>query len=273
MKYVLLAPAVICTLLFIVWPLATLFQYSLFKTNFTSTTFIGLQNYSRMFRDPLFIRSWLNTFGYTSLCVIGEVTFSLLVVLTTYNLAKRWHDAVRIIFYIPALSAGIIISQVWKWIFHINGPLNWILGLVGFEKIGWFTQAVTAIPSISIILVYSGCGGMIIILLAATLSIDRDIFDAAKMDGATNAQIKWHLILPLLKPTIAMMSMIAMIGTMQVFETIYALAPYEYSATITFHIYREAFVFGRYGYASAQSVTLLLVTICLTLIKRRIERA
>ena len=269
MKYLLILPALLCAALFFLWPIGTLAYYSMLKTNFISTSFVGLANYVKVFTDGAFLRSWVNSFAYMACMVTGNLVIGLSVALMTFTLGKRWIDSVRIIFYVPTLSAGIIIAQVWRWVFHAEGPLNWLLG----RDVFWFAQGATAIPAISLIIVATGLGGTTIILLANILGIDGSLYDAARMDGATWTQIKLRIVLPLLRPTIAMVSLLAMIGAFQVFETIYSLAPYEYSATVTFHIYREAFQMGRFGYASAQAVLLLLVTIGLTLVKRRVERA
>ena len=269
MKYFLLAPALLFAIVFSAWPIVTLIQYSMLETNFITTEFVGLGNYATALSHPAFLRSWLNSGGYMAIMVIGQTGLALAVSLMVFDLKKRWHDATRIILYIPALAAGIIIAQAWRWIFHSDGPINWILG----SRIAWFAQAGTAIPAIAMIVITAGLGGTVIILLSGILGIDTSLFDAAKMDGATWSRIKRSIIVPLLRPMLALVSLLAMINSLQIFETIYALAPYDYTATVTFHIYREAFQFGRFGLASAQAVILLVVTAGLTIWKRRIEGA
>ena len=272
MKYLLILPALILSALFFIWPIAAMIKYSMLKTNFITTSFVGLDNYARAFRDPAFLRSWLNSFFYMVFMVVGQVGGGLAVALSTMNLSKRWHDTVRITFYVPTLSAGIIIAQVWRWVFHSRGPLNWIVKLLGGESVAWFSQGVTAIPSISLVVVASGLGGAVIYFLAAILSIDRDLFAAAQMDGASWFQIKTRVVAPILRPIVATLALVAAIASFQVFETIYALAPYTHTATVTYHVYREAFVMGRYGLGSAQAFILLVATMGLALVKRRVER-
>lgn len=271
MKWILLLPAIVFAAGFSVWPIVTLIQYSLLKTNFITTEFVGAANYIRAFSDPAFLKSWLNSFGYMAFMVIGQTSIALAAALMTFTLSKRWHDAVRIVFYIPALAAGIIIAQAWRWIFHTEGPANWLLGLAGLERVAFFAQSATAIPAISLIVITAGLGGTTIILLAGILGINTELYDAARMDGATSARIKRSIIIPILRPMLALVSLLSMLAALQIFETIYALAPYDYTATVTFHIYREAFQFGRFGLASAQAVILLVVTAGLTILKRRIE--
>ena len=268
MKYFLLAPALIFAIVFSAWPIVTLIQYSLLKTNFITTEFVGLRNYATALGNPAFMRSWLNSVGYMVIMVIGQTGLALAVSLMVFDLRKRWQDATRIILYVPALAAGIIIAQAWRWIFHSEGPINWLLGK---HAIVWFAQSVTAIPAIAMIVITAGLGGTVIILLSGILGIGTSLYDAAKMDGASWFRIKRSIIVPLLRPMLALVTLVTMIASLQIFETIYALAPYEYTATVTFHIYREAFQMGRFGLASAQAVILLVVTAGLTIAKRRIE--
>jgi multiple sugar transport system permease protein len=272
-KWLLLAPAAAFALAFTAAPLATVAHYSLLKVDFINNKFVGFANYVKALSDPVFLRSWLNSGFYIVLTVGVGVGTALTISLVTYPLEKRWHDAVRIVFYVPVLSAGMIIAQAWRWIFNSAGPVNWLIEKLGGEPIAFFMRQATAIPAISLIVITSGLGGTIIILLAGILGIDKSLFDAATIDGASSFQIKARIVVPALRPLLALVSFVAMIGGLQIFETIYSLAPYEYTATVTFHIYREAFVFGRYGLASAQAIILLIIAGALTAIKRRIERS
>ena len=271
MKYLLLAPAVIFACIFTVWPLATLFQYSLLKTNFINTSYVGLANYTKALTNPAFLRSWYNSLWYIILMMGGILSGALTIALAAFRLPKRWHDVLRPIIYVPTLCSGIIIAQAWRWIFHHDGPVNWLLALAGADKIAFWSEAWSAIPAVSLIVVVSSLGGATIIFLAGILGIDNSLYDAARMDGATWLKIKLKIIIPMLKPMIALITFMSLIGGLQIFENIYALAPYEYTATVTFHIYREAFIFGRYGLSSAQAVILLVITIGLSLGKQRIE--
>jgi len=268
----MLGPALILTALFTLWPLGEVVRLSLLQTNFIVTKWVGLGNYVRAFRDADFVLSIANSGLYILLIVAMVVGGGLIVALTAFPLGKRWHDMTRFVFYIPALSAGIIISQVWKWVFHRAGPLNWLLGLFGAEPVSWVSQWYTAIPMVGLVVATSGFGAEIIILLAAMLSIDKSLFDAARIDGASPLQIKLRIVIPIVSPTIWMMILIAGIQAPQVFETIYAMAPYNYSATMTYHIYRQAFQMGRYGMASAQAVILLIFVGALTYARQRMGR-
>lgn len=268
MRSALLAPALILCGLFLLWPMVEVVRLSLTSTNFIVTKYVGLANYAKAFTSPAFLRSVANSGLYILLIVPGQVVAALLIVLSVMDLPKWWHDGARFFFYIPALSAGIIIASIWRWMFHLDGPLNWALG----TRVAWWASGATAIPAVSIVMVASTLGGVIIILLAAVLSIDRDLYDAAKMDGARPRQIKWRIVVPIIAPTIWLMALLAAIAAPQIFETVYALAPYEYSATMAYHIWSTAFQMSRYGQASAQAIVLLALMLVMAWGKGKVAR-
>jgi len=253
--------------MFVFWPLVELFIISMQSTDFITTSFVGLKNYVRIMQDPVFIRSALNSFAYIFFNVLFTVGGAVTISLLAMDLSKKWQDITRILVYIPILSAGIIIAQIWKWIFHVNGPINWLLG----ADIHWFGQGITAIPAISLIVSMSGVGGTTIVILAAILSINSELYDAAQIDGASWLTIKTRIVLPLIAPTIGVMMLIAAIAAPQIFENIYALAPFEYSATMGWRIYVEAFQMGSHGTAAAISVVLLFMLLGLSWLKTRLQ--
>jgi len=252
-KYALLAPTFFFATLFVFWPLGELFVLSMMKTDFIITSFVGLQNYVSILTSAPFLRSVYNSLWYilfvVAMIVGGATAFSLAVM----TLSKAWHDVSRVLIYLPMLSAGIVIAQVWRWIFHVDGPVNWLLG----TQVNFFAQGFTSIPAISLIVASSGIGGTAIVIMASVLGISKELYDAATIDGASWFQIKLHIVLPLITPTVSVMALVAAIAAPQIFETIYALAPAEHSATVGWHIYREAFQMGRHGTAAAMSVLLL----------------
>lgn len=269
MKALLLLPAVALFSLFTAWPLVEVVRMSLYKTNFISSVFVGLDNYVQALSSREFTQAMWNTIWYIIILVPAQTVTALFASFFVYDMKKGWLDAARIVFYVPVLSAGMIIAQSWKWVFHANGPVNWILQTMGAQKIMWFAQGETAIPVISLIVVFSSFGANVLIFLSAIVSIEKSLLDAARVDGASSFQLKTRILLPLLKPTIGMVMLLSAIGAMQVFENIYALVPQSYAATMTFFIYQQSFEFSKWGYASAEAVILLMVTLGLSMFKGR----
>jgi len=269
--YLFLIPAIIFFTLFIVWPIIKVIQLSFYQTNFITTSFVGLQNYIDSFKNEIFLQSLLNSFWYIILMVSGMVIVSVFMSLIVFRLSKKWQDTSRILFYIPVLASGIIIAQVWRWIFSNDGIINWIFSLLNISPISWFSQGATAIPIVVMIVIISSFGSYVIIILSSLTSIDKGIFEAAMIDGANNRQINFKIIIPLLAPTIALISLMAMIASLQIFETIYALAPQQFAFTPTYSIYTLGFKLSKWGMASAQSVLLLIITVGLSVLKKKVE--
>lgn len=271
MKYILLFPVVVFYLFFTIWPLGEVVYLSFYKTNFITESFIGLNNYIELIQDKVFLQSFVNSLFYALLLIPGQLILSLFLALILYSLSKVWQDVARIIFYIPVLAGGIILASIWKWIFHADGVINWFLGLFGIDKVFFFSKGLTAIPTISFIIIICSFGSYLIMILSNILSIDKSIFEAARIDGANEFQIGIKIIIPMIKKTIWLIGLLLLISAFQIFENIYALAPQSFAATTTYKIYETGFKFSKYGLAAAQSIILLIVVLVLSLIKRKIE--
>jgi ABC-type sugar transport system permease subunit len=258
--------------LFTIWPLGKVVELSVYETNFISRSFVGLKNYIATLSDPSFQRSILNSLVYMAILVPGNTLGALLLSLWAFRLSKKWQDVSRIVLYVPALAAGMIISQLWDWVFHIAGPINWLLGRLGIPAISWFSKGYTAIPVIGFIIVFGSFGGNFIILLSSMLSIDGSLFDAAKIDGANQRRINWRIVVPLIFPSIMLVAFLSAMQGPSIIYTIYALAPQDFAATIAFYIYQSGFMLSKYGMAAAQSVILLAAMIGVSLIKQRVTR-
>ena len=271
MKYLLLAPTLVFFLLFTLWPIIKVIEMSFYQTNFIVTRFVGLQNYVDLFNNEAFIQSIKNSLLYITILPLLNVIVSVSITFLIADLSKKWQDISKILIYIPVLGGGIILAQVWRWVFAIDGLMNWILSLFHIAPVYWFGNSVTSIVVICVIVVIASFGGYIIMLLAALTSIDKSIYEAAKIDGASDFQIKIKIILPLIKSTIALIYLLSMIASLQIFEYIYALVPQQYAATITYNIYVTGFKNSKWGLASAQAVILMIITFILSYLQRRIS--
>lgn len=264
----LLAPLVILYSVFFLWPMVQVVLLSLQRTNFMVSSFVGLSNFVETLQEPAFWLSVVNSLFYALIMIPANILISFSLACFLYRFTKRWRNIARIVFYIPTLSAGIIIAGFWKWLFHTEGVINWFLN----TSINWFGQGITAVPVISAIVVTGTIGGTLIMTLASIEAVDIGLIDAAKIDGASWSQIKRYIILPTIMPTIALIALLSWIGAWQIIETPMMLAPQDYAATLTYHIYRQGFLFGKYGLASAQAVILLCIISTLTFIKRRVQQ-
>ena len=268
--YVFIAPAAVIFILAVLLPLIMLVGYSFYKTDFIITKFVGLKNYAKIIQDRAFKTSLVNTFMYAGFNVVGTNVFALLAALFVYDMAKQAQDYLRFVLYVPSFTSGVVMAAAWKWIFHPTkeGLINYLIG----RQVVWMFDRLTAILPISFIICLSFSGFAFTVYLAALLNVPKEIIDSAKMDGANLRQIKMRILLPNILPHISLLTLLSMIGGFQIYEYVLILAPHEFSASMLLNVYRTAFQYGRYGYASAKSVVMVLIVFAAGLIKRRIER-
>lgn len=271
LKAILLMPTIAFFCVFTIWPIGEVIWLSFYKTNFVISAFVGLDNYKTVFKDIDFLISIGNSFLYSMILIPGQVCMSVLCSLLIYKLNKKWQDISRVLFYIPVLSSGIIIAQVWKWGFNINGPINWFLNLFGIENIIWFAQSTTGIPAIAFIVVISSFGLNVILLMASILEIDKSILEAAEIDGASLSQKNKFIVIPSIINTIKVISILSAVGAFQIYETILLLCPFPYMATMTFRIYTTAFKYSKYGMGSVEAIVLIFIIGILLFIQRKLQ--
>jgi len=261
-----ITPAFLFFCLFTLLPIIEVIRMSFLKINFITSVYVGFDNYKTIFKDEAFLLSIGNSFVYAIITLLGVCT-SVFFAFFLYHMTKRWQDTVRILLYLPVLSAGIIISSAWGWIFHQKGVINWLLQ----SDINWFGQASTAIPAISIMVIHAGFGLNTIVILANLQGIGKEYIEAAVIDGATWWQIQWHIMIPMIAPILYMIIISTIIGAFMVFEYIMMVAPYSYTATMAYSIFQKGFEFSRYGIASAQAVVLLCISVGLFMLKKQVK--
>ena len=246
---------------------------SMFKTNMIHTSFVGIGNYVKAFKDKAFVRHFTNTWIYTGFLTIGWTIIPLGVALLAYNMHRTVQSYVRFIFYVPTFASGVIISTVWLYILHpVNGLANWIMTSIGLQRQIWLGERLLAIGSLSFILITSYLGFYILIYMSAILAIPKSIIESARMDGASEWKIKLKIIIPIISPTIFFISLLTMIAALQLWETIFVMAPTTKSYNIMFAIFDTAFQAGKYGLASAKTLILIVMVFSISFMKRRIEK-
>ena len=244
-------------------------RLSLYEVDVSVMTFVGLQNFRDIFTDSLFIQKLVNTFAYVILIAAGQTGGALLIALGIRNISKVVKGATMFILYIPVFTSGVIITSVWRWIYGSrDGLLNWILGL----DVIWLLHRWTAIPAIGSILVVSNLGFYVIVFTVALTAINKEITDAAKIDGASGGQIRRFILVPIMRPMILLMLLLSSIGAFLVWNTIQMMEPAAVAHNLMYDMYLNAFTLGHYGEASAKALVLLGLIVIFATVKWRIER-
>jgi multiple sugar transport system permease protein len=273
--WALLSPTILGLVFFMVGPMLVALYISFTDWSLLGApTWLGLDNFKALFKDPLFWTSWLNTLVYTCVSVPVSMLLGLGVALL---LNRRLPGMVvfRVLFFIP-MTVGVVASGLlWSWMFTPQyGLLNYLLHFVGMGPYHWLTSSSTSMLSIIIVGVWRGMGFNIIVFLAGLQGVPQHLYDAATVDGAGPLRKFWHVTVPMLSPTLFFGTLIGLIMSFGVFEQTYVMTqggPGNSTLTIIYFIFQQGFSYLRMGYASAASVTFLVILTVLTAFLLRLQ--
>ena len=251
-------PAVSLTTLFVFIPAGMILLLSLYKTNFLTWSFVGVSNYRKLVSGN-FPRSVLNSLIYLVCIPLPGNFIGLILAVSMANLKKQAQNKLLFMFMMPTFAAGIIIAQFWKWIIRTGGID--------------ISAQFPGVPFISFTILVSTLGMEALLLSAAIKNIDPAQYESAMLDGASWTQIKLKIIVPQIMKTFSVLLLFGMVGALQIWETIYILAPFESTSSMMYRVIADGFFFGKYGLASAECVVMALIIILLTKGKERIEKA
>lgn len=239
-----------------------------------SSTWVGLQNYIKIFSDDKFWKSLGNTLFYLIGVPIG--LFISLIIAIWMNQGIRGTAWYRAIYFLPAISSIVAITILWQWIYNTDyGLMNYILGLVGIVGPNWLGNETWIKPAIVIMGIWKGIGITIIFYLAGLQNIPKELYEAAEIDGANFFQKYRYVTLPLLTPITFFLVVTGIIGTLQIFVEIQIMAPTggpNYAAaSIVFYLWQKAFVYYEMGYASALAWVLGFIMFVVTYIQFKLS--
>ena len=259
--YIFLLPSLLFFLLFVVAPMFICVFYSLFDYGLGGLgDFVGLDNYIRLFQDPIFHKGLINTIIIVVVAVPTVTAFSLWVSSAIYRMHAFPRSFFRCVFYLPVVTGSVAITVVWKWILNpYNGILNQVTDNVGFDWLG--TQS-TAIWFIILILFTTSIGQPIVLYVAALGNVDNSIIEAAQVDGATKLQVFWKIKWPAIMPTTLYVLVITTINSFQCFALIQLMTqggPMNATMTIMYQVYYAAYRLYDLGYANAIGVILAII--------------
>ncbi|MDT0162801.1 MULTISPECIES: carbohydrate ABC transporter permease [Bacillus] len=273
--YGMIAPSIAIFGLFFIYPILYMIYLSFHDWNFVSPVkdFVGIGNFKALFAEREFIEVMQNTFTYTALTVSLTVAVSLLLALWL-NRQGALYGFVQGAIFSPHIISLVSVSMLWMWLMDTDyGLLNWFLNLFGIANVPWLTDPGTSLFSLVIVAVWKGIGFNTLIFIAGLQSIPKDIYEAAELDESNKARTFFKLTLPMLSPTLFFLTIISLIASFQVFETIAIMTqggPINSTNTFVFYIYEYGFRFFKIGYASAAGVLLLILVSLLTIVYFRL---
>jgi multiple sugar transport system permease protein len=275
---VFLGPTALGITVFYLWPTVRTLIISFTKSGpFGGSEWVGIENYTRLFQDPELIGALRNTAIYTIIALIGiPLAVGIAALLNTAGLKGR--SAYRTLYFIPVVTMPAAIALVWRMIYNGDyGVLNAALGAVGIEGRSWLTDPNTALVAIAVVGIWAGLGTNIVIFLAGLQGIPDTIMEAADLDGAGPVRKFFSITIPLLSPSIFFVSVISVIGALQVFDLIYMMLGRSNPAmpntrTVVYLFYEAGFLDNDRGYAAAVAFLLLVIILILTIVQFRLQK-
>ncbi|MGW6909939.1 carbohydrate ABC transporter permease [Streptomyces sp. NPDC054940] len=273
---VFLAPALLGFAVFLLWPTLRGVYLSFTRFNLlTPAEWVGLDNYVRMVNDPIFWDSLTVTVEYVVINIGVQTTAALAIAVLLQRLTQS--AVLRGIVLTPYLMSNVVAGLVWLWILDTQlGIGNEIISALGVDRIAFLNDETWAIPTIALINVWRHVGYTALLLFAGLQAIPGDMYEAAKVDGAGEWRMFWRITMPLLRPVLAVVLIMTVIGSFQVFDTVAvttAGGPANATNVLQYYIYGSAFGRFQFGYASAMSVALLVVLSAITVLQYRLTRA
>lgn len=279
--YLFLAPGFLLFVLAIAYPMARAFQMSLYHWNIvagSASRFIGLGNYVRAVHDPVFWRSLANSGAYMVLTVPAQVAIGLAVAVLL-NARAPGRGLFRVLYYLPVVTSWVVVSLLFKYLFADEGLVNWVLhdGLHATgSHVSWLAGRWTGMVAISALGVWKGIGWSMVIFLAALQGVPRELEESAAVDGARAWHRFRHVSLPAIRPAMAFVLVMLVIGGLNVFVSVLLMTgggPADATQVLLTFMYHQAFSFLDFGYGSAVAVLLTLVVFVLSLAQLRMFRS
>ncbi len=274
--YLFILPNLLLVLVFTLIPVFFAFGVSLTDWNILSKpSFVGFENYTKIFNDPVARITLKNTLVFTAMSVPLRIILPLLLAVAL-NQKIRGLPFYRTCYYLPVISASVAVSMVFLWILDTNyGLLNRSLVAIGLDPVGWLTNPRIALFSIVIVTVWRGLGFNMIIFLAALQDVPEDLYDVADIDGASGVQKFFYLVIPLISPAIFFTLITGVIDSFQSFDLVYNMTdggPARATYLVGYYIWRQAFDYLHMGYGAALAYLLFFAILLVTILQWSVRK-
>ena len=266
-------PSFILIMAFCIIPIFMSGYFSFTSYNImTPPKFVGLENYERVFQDGYVADAAKNTLLYVLMTVPAQTILSLVfAAFLAYKMQNKTGGFLRSVMFIPVIASAVTAGTIWRIILNTEGGLlNNILNLFHLDSVNWLGSTKTALISICIVAVWKNVGYFLVIYYAGIMGISKDLYEAAKVDGATSIQQFFKITLPMLKPITYLVVTLGIIWSFQVFDLAYLMTgggPGRATVTLVMGIYNAAFKQYKMGYACAMAMLLLLIVVIINVIE------
>jgi multiple sugar transport system permease protein len=275
--YFFVAPSLLMFLLFSLYPMIDSVILSFQRYRLTGRQWVGMRNYQRLFDDPAFFTILKNTLLYALAIVPFGVVLSLLMATLIFRLPSLAQVFFKSAFYLPVVTSGVVLSLIWLYLYDpAFGLINFLLDQIGLEPVLWLADPRYSLLSVVIMFHASHWGGSIILLTASMGGIPKDLYEAARLDGASFFKQTTSITMPLLKPAITYVAITGTIASVQIFTEIMLMTrggPNYATTNMVYSIYDFGFIRFDFGRASAMAVILLFLTVGIAVAQFRLLRS
>ncbi|WP_407658015.1 carbohydrate ABC transporter permease [Lederbergia citri] len=274
--FILLLPSILGFLIFVLFPVIASFLLSFTSWDLlTPIKWVGFENYINLFQDETFIKVFWNTIYFTVVTVPIGIIISLFLAVAL-NQKIRFIKFYRAAYFLPVISSMVAVAVVWQWIYNPEyGLLNYILSLFGIDGPSWLSDTKWAMPAVMITSIWKGLGFNMLIFLAGIQGISENYYEAADMDGATWFKKFLYITVPLLRPTTFFVTVMAIIGSFQVFDAVFLMTqggPARSTSVLVHYLYQNGFQYFKMGYASAMAYILFFLVLTFTVIQFSLQK-
>lgn len=262
-----LLPALLLYTSFVIVPIFWSAYYGFFDwSGISESTFVGLDNYKEVVTDPIFWRAFKNNLIIVAASVFGQIPIALgfALLLRRNSLFQRF---VRSAIFFPMVVSTVVVGLIWGYIYHPQfGIVNTVLNAVGLESWtrAWLADPAVNMYAVSIPIIWNYIGPYLIIFIAAVQNIPSEIEEAANLDGATGHKKLFHITLPMVWTTVMICVVLAISGSLKAFDQIYIMTgggPAQSTELLATYMYNNTFVIFRYGYGSAVSTMIIVLSL------------
>jgi len=278
-SYLFIAPAVIIFFIFYIYPFFKVLELSLCRWDGILPTmkFIGLYNFLEVIKDKVWWQSMFNAGYITFIALTFQNALALILALACDRQMKAG-NFYRMIFFIPPVLSEVVVGLVWQWIYDGNyGLLNHWLVALGFNNLtkAWLSDPHSALTCVAIVHCWKGFGWGFVILLAGLQTIPKQLYEAARVDGATSWQVFKNITAPLMIPVFVLVAILTVLGSMQSFVLILTMTdggPGFHTEVPVTRILNSMIGSSRFGYACAQSIMFGAILLAISFVQKRISQ-
>nr|WP_243647142.1 sugar ABC transporter permease [Scopulibacillus darangshiensis] len=276
--YLMIAPTMIGLGIFYLWPTIQTIYFSFTKWGaFGNHSWIGLENYKRLFHDPVTLEAFKNTLIFVVITVPVGIAISIIVAVLL-NQKIKGLTVYRTLYFLPVVTMPAAVAMVWRWLYNSDyGLINQFLSFFSISGPRWITDPNIALYSVIIVAIWSTIGYNMVIILSGLQGIPTTYYEAATIDGAGPFVKFFKITLPMLSPVIFFVTIMSLISAFQVFDLILMMIgpnnnAIEESQTLVYLFYHAAFVVNDKGYGAAIAVVLLIIILIITAVQLKLQK-